>query len=122
MANTLELKIESISPRAEGYADYDEFIEYHTLEDDMAGVQIFTKLQTLTDDSHISSSVGFKPSDENATYHRITFQDDNYINEVKELIESVSAWDMVTTTVITSDAYDTKLGSGEAIEMYSWRD
>tara|TARA_B100001939_G_scaffold77552_1_gene65490 strand:- start:684 stop:1052 length:369 start_codon:yes stop_codon:yes gene_type:complete len=122
MANTLELKIESVSPRAEGYADYDEFIEYHTLRDDTAGVQIFKKLKTLTDDSHISSSVGFKPSDENATYHRITFQDDNYLNEVKELIESISAWDMVTTTVITSDAYDTKLGSGEAIKMHSWRD
>lgn len=121
MAEILELKIESVSPKAEGYTDYEDFRDSHYIGDSNVGIEICSKLQLLTNNSNILSSVGFKPSDENATYHRITFEDGNYINELKELIEAASGWDICSISIITSDVFDTKLGGGEVIDMHTWR-
>ena len=121
MTEILDLKIESVSPRSEGYSDYQEFKDNHYIDDNNVGADVFTKLQTLSDDSIISSSDAFKPSNENATYHRITFEDTDQFNQVKSLIANASGWDVVTISVITSSEYDTKLGSANSIEMYTWR-
>ena len=121
MTEILDLKIESVSPRSEGYTDYQEFKNNHYIDDDNVGANVFSKLQTLTDDSIISSSDAFKPSNENATYHRITFEDTDQFNQVKELIENASGWDVVTISIITSGEYNTKLGSENSINMYTWR-
>jgi len=120
MTEILDLKFESVSPNAEGYTDFEDFKDSHYISDSNVGIEIISKLELLTNNSNISS-VGFKPSDENASYHRITFEDGNYINEVKELIEAASGWDICSISIITSDVFDTKLGGGEVIDMHTWR-
>ena len=44
MTEILDLKIESVSPRSEGYTDYQEFKNNHYIDDDNVGANVFSNI------------------------------------------------------------------------------